>query len=94
MSDLTKEEQESKDRERRDRQVSARIAGWILFIAALVVAAIVLGPCDPAPEPIPAGPQATTTGLHEVVPATPGESSSSSGSSMSTTGETSTTGGL
>ena len=90
MSDLTKEEQESKDRERRDRQVSARIAGWILFIAALVVAAIVLGPCDPQPEPIPAGPQGTTTGLHEVVPATPGESSSSSTST--TAGETSTTG--
>ena len=87
MSDLTKEEQESKDRESK----SAKLAGWILFIAALVVAAIVLGPCDPAPEPIPAGQPGTTTGAVEG--ATPQESSSSSGSSTSTTaGETSTTG--
>ena len=86
MSDLTSDEEKKKGEESR----SAKVAGWVLFILALVVAAIVLGPCDPAPEPIPAGPQATTTGLHEVVPATPGESSSSSTST--TAGETSTTG--
>ena len=84
MSDLTSDEEKKKGEESR----SAKVAGWVLFILALVVAAIVLGPCDPAPEPIPAGPQATTTGLHEVVPATPGESSSSSTST--TAGETST----
>ena len=83
MSDL--DPQEEKNREKESR--SAKLAGWILFIAALIVAAIVLGPCDPQPEPIPAGAPATTTGLHEATP-TPGESSSSSGSSS--TGETST----
>ena len=84
MSDLDLQEEKSRERESK----SAKLAGWILFIAALVVAAIVLGPCDPQPEPIPAGPVGTTTGLHEVVPATPGESSSSSTST--TAGETST----
>ena len=86
MSDLTSDEEKKKGEESR----SAKVAGWVLFILALVVAAIVLGPCDPQPEPIPAGPVGTTTGLHEVVPATPGESSSSSTST--TAGETSTTG--
>ena len=87
MSDLTSDEEKSKTEESR----AARVAGWILFIAALIVAAIVLGPCDPAPEPIPAGPVGTTTGGAEVVPPPPApqESSSSSGSST-TAGETST----
>ena len=84
MSDLDLQEEKSRERESK----SAKLAGWILFILALIVAAIVLGPCDPPPgEPIPAGAPATTTGAAEG--ATPQESSSSSGSST-TAGETST----
>ena len=92
MSDLTSDEEKKKGEESR----SAKVAGWVLFILALVVAAIVLGPCDPAPEPIPAGPVGTTTGGAEVVPPPPAPQESSSSStasgSTSTTGETSTTG--
>lgn len=72
---------ESYQEERRRKRAS--IAGWFLFILSLAVALFFLGPCDPAPEPIPAGPQATTGGVE----GSPGESSSASTAESEVTGD-------
>ena len=88
MSDLDPQEEK-----KGEKRTAATIAGWVLLVLALVALAVFVGPCDPQPEPVPAGPQATTTGLPE---AAPGESTSSSSSgpasSTSTTGETTSSG--
>lgn len=57
------------------------VIGWVLLIAALVALGLMLGPCDPAPEPVPAAQaqdQYNSSGLPEVdlaqLPPLPGES--------------------